>query len=208
MISDRYIAIGDIHGLALALDALLDRIPADGTLVFLGDYIDRGLHSPQVVARLLRLEHERPCVFLRGNHEAMLLASLAGIPGIEEIWLRNGGRETLESYRWEIPDDHLAFFARSQLYYPTAEYIFVHAGLVPGEAPEQSEPDQLLWIREPFLSSTYDWGRLVVHGHTPTEDGLPDFRVNRLNVDTGAVYGRALTAVVLPEMEFIAVTGK
>jgi serine/threonine protein phosphatase 1 len=199
----RYIAIGDIHGMADQLDALLAQVPDDGMLVFLGDYLDRGPQVPRVLARLLALEGERPCVFLRGNHEALALASLVdGNIDMERVWLQNGGTATLKSYRWALPDDHVAFLLRTQTMYLTPDYCFVHAGLRPGAPPEATSDHDRLWIREPFLSADYDWGRLVVHGHTPTPNALPDVRPNRINIDTGAVYGGPLTALLLPERQF------
>ncbi len=190
------------------LDMLLARLPATGTLVLLGDYLDRGPSSCQVIARLLALEAERPCIFLRGNHEAMALAVLDGNVEMERMWLRNGGRETLHSYGGTLPDAHVAFLRRTRPYYTTPAYIFVHGGLVPGVQPEQmpaTELEQLWWMREPFLSSTCDWGRLVIHGHTPTR-GQVDVRPHRINIDTGAVYGGTLTALLLPERRCLAVS--
>jgi serine/threonine protein phosphatase 1 len=201
-----FIAIGDIHGMALALDTLLSRVPAAGTLVFLGDYIDRGPDSCAVIDRLLRLEAVRPCVFLRGNHEALALATVAGDPEAERTWHRNGGLQTLASYGGEtFPAAHVEFLARTRLFLRTPDYLFVHAGLRPGCTPEAMEPEELYWIRAPFLESAYRWPELVIHGHTPLPSGRPDVRTNRINLDTGAVFGGALTAVLLPEVEFLHV---
>ena len=199
-----YIAIGDIHGLAKTLERLLARLPAAGTLVFLGDYIDRGPASKAVVSRLIALEQERDCVFLRGNHEAMALAALAGDLEAQISWQYNGGLRTLDSYGYDIPDDHLDFLERTLPYFLTEDYIFVHGGLDPGKELDEMNISTLWWMREPFLSSEYDWGRLVVHGHTPTGTGRPEIRPNRINIDTGAVYGGKLTALVLPARKFIA----
>ena len=200
-----YIAIGDIHGLARTLDRLLERLPAAGTLVFLGDYIDRGPSAKDVIDRLLVLEATRDCIFLRGNHEAMALAALDGDERMGIAWDMNGGLPTLRSYDFSLPDDHLEFLRRTRPYFVTEQYIFVHGGLLPGLQPEEMMEEMLWWTREPFLTSNYDWGRLVIHGHTPTPSGRPDVRPNRINIDTGAVYGGKLTAVILPECRFIAV---
>lgn len=199
-----YIAIGDIHGLAKTLERLLARLPKAGTLVFLGDYIDRGPSSKAVISRLLALEQERDCVFLRGNHEAMALAAIAGDLEAQISWQYNGGLRTLDSYAYDIPDDHMDFLERTLPYFLTKDYIFVHGGLEPGKEPDEMNTSTLWWMREPFLSSDYDWGRLVIHGHTPTGTGRPDIRPNRINIDTGAVYGGKLTALILPQRKFIA----
>jgi len=203
-----YIAIGDIHGLAGTLERLLARLPEAGTLVFLGDYIDRGPSSKAVVSRLLALERERECVFLRGNHEAMALSALAGDPEMQITWQYNGGQQTLNSYGHDFPQNHQDFFLRTRPYFCTEEYIFVHGGLLPGKGPDELQESQLLWIREPFLSSDHDWGRLVIHGHTPTGNGRPEVLPNRINLDTGAVYRGKLTALVLPQRRFIAVSAR
>ena len=203
-----YIAIGDIHGMAELLDEVLAALPAQGELVFLGDYIDRGPESREVIARLMALGWERPCHFLRGNHEEMMLAALDdGDPAMRVDWLLNGGVQTLDSYGGTPPNAHLDFIRQTELYFATADYIFVHAGLLPGCTPEDTPPEDLLWIREPFLDAIYDWGRLVVHGHTPCKTGVPDIRPNRINIDTAAVYGGALTALLLPERVCISKLG-
>lgn len=204
MTAPSYIGIGDIHGLDDRIDILLKRLPAEGTLVFLGDYIDRGPSSNAVIERLMRLEQQRPCIFLRGNHEAMALDALANGGDARKTWLRNGGEEALRSYPAGIPAEHRAFMERTLPYFCTDQYIFVHAGLLPEQQPEATEPQDILWwVREPFLKSDYDWGRLVIHGHTPTFSDRPEIRPNRINLDTGAVYGGPLTALILPEMRYV-----
>ncbi|HEX2949244.1 MAG TPA: metallophosphoesterase family protein [Armatimonadota bacterium] len=200
-----YIAIGDIHGMDSLLVQLLEKLPTDGEIIFLGDYIDRGPQSRAVITHLLQLQQQRLCHFLRGNHEAILLSSLDGNTDMRNFWLRNGGLQTLESYDREIPPTHEEFFRRTLPYYTTDAYIFVHAGLVPGRTLEEIGPDEFLWIREPFLSTDYNWGKVVIHGHTPTRKFPPQIYPNRINVDTGAVFGGALTAVLLPEYEFISI---
>ena len=200
-----YIAIGDIHGMYNLLLELIVQLPAAGTLVFLGDYVDRGLDSKWVVARLMALEQQRECVFLRGNHEAMLLEAMEGDKRAEEMWFANGGLATIESYGFHLPEQHMEFLRATRPYYETDDYIFVHGGLLPEKTPEEMAPDDFWWIRDPFLSSTYDWGKLVIHGHTPTMRGKPDVHPNRINIDTGAVYGGPLTALLLPERRFLFV---
>lgn len=192
----RLLAIGDIHGCRDQLQALLAQVkpqPSD-QLVFLGDYIDRGPHSREVVELLLSLRRHCPnCIFLKGNHEAMLLDYLAGRE--PSMFLRNGGDATLASYAAagavEIPRSHRQFFHNLRLYHETSAFIFVHAGLRPGiPLTAQSELD-LLWIRREFLDSSYDWGKTVVYGHTPRTTAL--LTPNRIALDTGAVYGGRLS---------------
>jgi serine/threonine protein phosphatase 1 len=214
--------------LRLLLDHLegLPLAPED-TLVFIGDYIDRGENTRAVIETLLdlRRRHEN-VVFLRGNHEQLMLDARDGPPPeasplagfilhTEQTlnWLQNGGVDTLLSYEvedyrrwWEfLPDAHWEFLRATQREYITERYHFVHAGLLPPgkhwEA-EGMELDPRLWIREPFLSSRADFdGRLVVFGHTPQTSGRPLVQRNKIGIDTGAVYGGPLTAAVLePDM--------
>ncbi len=224
-------AIGDIHGQVTLLRGLLDtleKLPlaAEDMLVFIGDYIDRGKDARAVIDTLIDLQIQRPStVFLRGNHEQLMLDSRDGpapepspVPGLvlhSEItlnWLQNGGVETLLSYRvqdflrwWEfVPDAHWRFFEETRTEFVTDRCHFVHAGLLPpGEIWEGTgtEYDPRLWIREPFLSSGWDFGRTVVFGHTPQRSGSPLVLPNKIGIDTAAAYGGPLTAVVLNETE-------
>lgn len=199
-----FFAIGDIHGRDDLLGALLAEI--DGyciekgvehpTLVFLGDYIDRGPQSAQVVDRLIDLKDQRDCIFLKGNHEEVVLQILGGVDAALQPWItRAGGLETILSYGWRggpvelaslLPDNHVRFFQDLLPCWATDHCIFVHAGLRPGRSLAEQSPRDMLWIRDEFLESDHDFGRLVVHGHTPSKSGTPDHRPNRLNLDTKA----------------------
>ena len=194
--SQRLLAVGDIHGCRAALRELLDRVAPteDDQLVFLGDYIDRGPDSAGVVDDLLNLRDRLPgTVLLRGNHEQMLLDVLAGVSPLN--FLVNGGGQTIASYRkgggWPPPLAHQAFFASLLPLYASGDFIFVHAGLRPGIPLAEQSPDDLLWIREDFLTAEVDWGKTVVFGHTPLEKPL--LTPERIGLDTGCVYGGRLT---------------
>jgi serine/threonine protein phosphatase 1 len=202
-------AIGDVHGCLDQLQRLVELCERDAgaqkiKFVFLGDYIDRGPDSRGVVEFLIDLQTWSPdeIVCLMGNHEAMLLAAIDDEAN-EPHWLRNGGGETLDSYRTpspvDIPRKHIEWLRSLPKSHDDGIRFFVHAGVHPDRPLDQQNEHDLLWIREPFLSSTKNFGRLVVHGHTPLPDGVPDQRPNRLNIDTGAVYGRALTAAVFTD---------
>ncbi|GJE61988.1 metallophosphoesterase family protein [Methylobacterium trifolii] len=216
-------AIGDIHGCADLLDALLARIEAHSAgrpyrLVFLGDYIDRGPDSAGVIRMVSRLHWSDPdrVACLMGNHEAMLLDSLS-TPGAAEHWLRNGGTETLLSFGTaeitDLPGEALDWLEALPSLHEDGRRWYVHAGFRPGCIPPDPDPHNRLWIREPFLSEDCDFGRHVVHGHTPQPSGRPDVRAYRTNLDTGAVYGGALTAGVFsdaqgPALEFLQVPAR
>lgn len=208
-------AVGDIHGCADLLDALLARIEAHAgdrakKLVFLGDYIDRGPGSARVIETLRKLQWRDPegVVCLMGNHEAMLLRTLHE-PGALEHWLVNGGAATLASFDAagpeEIPGDVLDWIEGLPTLHADAQRWYVHAGFRPDAAVPDPDPEVHLWIREPFLSADHDFGRHVVHGHTPQTRGGPERRRFRTNLDTGAVYGNALTAGVFTPAEAGAV---
>ena len=212
-IMGKIFAIGDIHGSFDQLQALMKKIPIDlarDTLLFIGDYIDRGPASIEVVDYLIDLKSRFPeIVFLKGNHEDMLEKYLDGTDRF--TYLLNGGQNTLDGYlsrnlqseRYPIPHEHLEFFRALKLYYETEAYIFVHAGLRPKMPLESQEPEDLLWIRDKFIYSKYDFGKTVVFGHTPLEKPLVEN--NKIGIDTGAVYGNALTCVQLPEVRFFSV---
>ncbi len=203
-------AIGDIHGSYDRLKTLMDKIPIDfshDTLVFIGDYIDRGPHSVEVVDYLMQLKNRVPgVIFLKGNHEDMLDKFINGDDRL--TYLLNGGQQTLDSYLtkpvqsdfYPIPPDHMDFFKSLRLFYETEEFIFVHAGLRPRVPLESQKPQDLLWIRDKFISTKYDFGKRVIFGHTPLKKPLVE--PNKIGIDTGAVYGNALTCVQLPDLVF------
>ncbi|PLX80456.1 MAG: serine/threonine protein phosphatase [Desulfuromonas sp.] len=194
----RLLAIGDIHGCLDLLQQLLSEVAptAEDQLVFLGDYIDRGPDSRSVIELLLQLQEQFPeTVFLRGNHEQMLLDFLDGADSLS--FLLNGGAATLKSYESKIdekphiPENHLLFFNSLRTSYFYGDFIFVHAGLRPGLPIEQQAERDMLWIRGEFINSDFDWGKTVVFGHSPQPDVLK--KKNMIGLDTGAVYNNRLT---------------
>lgn len=219
----RVYAVGDIHGRDDLLTELIERIEQDGwarpvrskLVVFLGDYIDRGPSSRDVLEQLrsLRLPDTRT-VFLAGNHEEALLRILRGNARHVDDWLRFGGAECLASYgldtakvaamtardaaraiRDAIPTEHAEFLGRLGDSLSIGGYLFVHAGIRPGVPLARQSQSDLRWIRQPFLDDQRDHGFVVVHGHTISE-GV-DEAVNRIGIDTGAYRSGILTALVL-----------
>ena len=216
-------AIGDIHGCLSALKELVDQLPLkpEDELVFLGDYIDRGRESKGVLDYLLA--NQKPnWHFLRGNHEQMLLEWL-GTPNslAASNWLLNGGHQTLQSYvpkekldevRGEgahillqsyIPHTHVEFLNALPLTYETQDYFFCHAGINLDKPLNAQEADDLLWIRRKFLQDPRPTPKLVIHGHTPVEKA--DVTKDRIDIDTGCVYGGFLTAISLPDKKLYQV---
>lgn len=206
----QFFAVGDIHGCLDKLIELFDqcrrfarRRPTK--FIFLGDYIDRGPDSREVVQFLIDLQARHPddVICLCGNHEDLL--HHLDDPRHVASWLANGGDTTLRSYGVRSPDklpaDHLKWLLGLPTSFDDGQRLFVHAGIRPGLPLDQQTRRDLLWIREPFLSSTVDHGRLIVHGHSPTDGNLPDIKPNRINLDTGAVFGGPLTAAVFIEGE-------
>jgi serine/threonine protein phosphatase 1 len=218
----RIYAIGDIHGCADLLEGLLQQIDMDCTLypanrpivVFLGDYIDRGPASSEVLDLLLGCERTKEAVFLKGNHETYVHRFLSE-PAVLDDWRQCGGLETLVSYGLKpsinpdvpeqtklaeefaktIPKRHLKFLESLNLSFSCGDYLFVHAGIRPGVPLRKQREEDLLWIREEFLSSEQQFEKFVVHGHTPV--AMPDIRSNRINIDTGAFATGRLTCIVI-----------
>jgi serine/threonine protein phosphatase 1 len=224
----RVYAIGDIHGRLDLLRAAHDRILADAqtsrvarkVVVYLGDYIDRGAESRAVVDLLL--DEPLPgfqAIHLKGNHEQALLDFL-GDSAVAPEWFFYGGDATLASYgvarptpgggpealltvqaelRARLPERHLAFYRALKLSHREGDYLFVHAGLKPGVPLEAQREQDLLWIRDEFLSSDADHGCIVVHGHTIAP--RPDVRKNRIGIDTGAYATGRLTCLRIDQDE-------
>jgi serine/threonine protein phosphatase 1 len=204
------IAIGDIHGRLDRLNRLLAALPADRTLIFLGDYIDRGPDSRGVIDRLLRLARLRDCVCLCGNHEDMLLNALDGAyEGAVSDWLQNGGDATQRSYRVsslrrlaeELPAEHFAFLRGLHEHWETEEFVFVHAGIT-AAGPQATDRDTKLWMRI-AADEAFGYGKTVICGHTPYTSPVrgPDW----INIDTGCgkLPSAPLTALLLPELEIV-----
>lgn len=219
-------AVGDVHGYADALRRLLAEIAADAAgsaererplLVFVGDYVDRGPDSRAVIDTVLEAEATETfeVVALRGNHEEALERFL-NEPGYAPSWIGNWGETTLASYgiappspddvaacadaqarfAATFPDAHRLFLKRLPLSHAVGDYLFVHAGVRPGVALDAQAARDLIWIRREFLDSDHDFGKVVVHGHTPSPGG-PELKANRINVDTGVYFTGVLTAVRL-----------
>lgn len=208
---ERIFAVGDIHGLSGHLARLLDLLrlnPMTDTVVFTGDYIDRGPDSRGVIELILSFKEAHPrVVCLKGNHEVLLLNYYQN--GLDlELFLYNGGRFTMDSYRgaldgrkqndpgFVLPERHLDFFQNLLPYYETEDYLFVHAGIRPGVPLKEQKIEDLVWIREEFILYPGRFEKTVVFGHTPSR--RPYLNDDRIGIDTGAVYGGMLSCLELP----------
>jgi serine/threonine protein phosphatase 1 len=217
-------AVGDIHGCVDQLQKLHSLIRADAKsrkgkdklIIYLGDYIDRGIDSRGVIEVLLSEPLKGfTCHYLKGNHEDMFLRFMAG-EAVAQPWLTYGGASTLHSYGvmpprshnvnsdinrvraallTALPLDHLNFFRQLKLSYATAQHIFVHAGLKPGRSLEEQNDTDMMWIRGEFIQSNHDFGRVVVHGHHITPG--PDVCPHRIGIDTGAFATGHLTCLAI-----------
>ena len=220
----RVYAVGDIHGRRDLIEKIHDLIAADAAgsdvprkvVVYLGDYIDRGEESRQVVDFLL--DNPLPDfenIYLKGNHEDVLIKFLSGT-SIDPGWIYYGGDNTLCSYdvtvsspfgnQWSLeqmqahlkhnlPARHLEFYQTLQISHLEGDYCFVHAGVVPKVPLEKQEEENVLWIRDEFLNSKANHGRIIVHGHTIRSK--PEVFPNRIGIDTGAYSSGILTCLVL-----------
>jgi serine/threonine protein phosphatase 1 len=218
----RTYVIGDIHGRSDLLDQIVEEIKrdletspvAEGLTVTLGDYVDRGPDSRGVLDRLARNPFPTRYIALKGNHEALFEAFLRD-PTVASQWRRWGGLETLHSYgvpvaqvmvgkgfeeasnalRQSVPQEHFRFLGSLRFSLSLGDYFLCHAGVRPGVPLEHQQPEDLLWIREEFLNSRMSFGKVVVHGHTPTAS--PEVLPTRINIDTGAFATGRLTCLVL-----------
>ena len=226
----RIYAVGDIHGRLDLLNELLAWIDTDIGLrptarpiyVFLGDYIDRGPASRETIDRLIEHSEANECIFLKGNHELIAIKCLSD-RNLFDQWMRLGGMETLVSYgisaqglangrnivelqaafHRALPQAHFRFFRDLQPFFVCDDFFFVHAGVRPNVDLTRQKESDLLWIRDEFLSSNVDFGKIVVHGHTPTLE--IEVGSNRINIDTGAFATGRLTCLVIEESSLSAV---
>ena len=225
--ADRLVyAIGDVHGRLDLLDPLISQIADDALthqpslrpmLIFVGDYVDRGLQSKEVIDRIIALRAAGAFEVrtLKGNHEEAMINFLADA-GAGPEWVEYGGGQTLASYGviqpklrgdandWErtreelgrlIPPSHLTFLSSLELILVVGDYAFVHAGLRPGLSIQDQDEHDLMWIRDVFLNERRPFEKVVVHGHTPEE--APYVGLCRIGIDTGAYATGVLTAVRL-----------
>jgi serine/threonine protein phosphatase 1 len=218
----RIYAIGDIHGRLDLLSELLARISSDIALrptarplyVFLGDYIDRGSASRETIDRLIEHGKTHESIFLKGNHELIAIKCLSD-RGLFDQWLRLGGLETLVSYgvpaetlangkqiaelqsafHGALPQAHFRFFRDLKNSFECGDFFFAHAGVKPNVELSRQKENDLLWIRGEFLTSKDDFGKIVVHGHTPTRE--IEVGPNRINIDTGAFATGRLSCLVI-----------
>lgn len=219
----RLYCVGDIHGRLDLLQEVHQKIECDALnfdgakiLVYLGDYIDRGMHSKQVIDCLLEnIFFDFKKVFLLGNHEQVMLQFLLSKDAsIAHDWFKFGGLSTLVSYgvnvrgiptskdlerlrvefREKLPATHLDFFEHLVLNYEIGGYFFVHAGVRPKVKLQRQRPEDMLWIREEFLNSDVFHGKVIIHGHSVTEE--PEIHHNRIGMDTGAYSSGRLTCAV------------
>ena len=216
MLTERTFIIGDIHGCLDMLKRLVDKMgwdPGADSLIFIGDYIDRGENAKGVIDFIMDLKKDSQFVqCLIGNHEQMFLDYLSGAD--LNSFIANGGLATLQSYKQAqrgaeeplIPSSHLHYFSSLHTMIELDGYYVVHAGFRPGRPVEDQDLFDMVWIRDEFIYSGYDFGKTVIFGHTPLY--TPMVLENKIGIDTGAVYGNRLTCLELPERKFHSVTPK
>lgn len=211
----KYIAIGDIHGCGKTLEKLLNRLRKhdDRIFVFMGDYIDRGPNSKLAIDLSMKLGETHECIYLRGNHEEMLLDAFES--RYAGHWTRNGGLQTMislgiKNVNGEIPEPYGQFIMDTIYYYDTDDYFFVHGGIPPMASIEQILGDghiePMLWERSHIDARSVEWEKPVVFGHTPLHK--PMLEEKKIGIDTGCVFYNdhklgMLSAVLLPERKVI-----
>jgi serine/threonine protein phosphatase 1 len=209
-----YYIIGDIHGylekLLNLMGVLREHFQKDDTFLFLGDYIDRGSYSFEVIEFLISLSKKSNTIFLTGNHEMMLKKYLAGEDS-QGMFLYNGGKATINSYKrntnsFKLPHSHDLFFKKLRYYFEGEDFVAVHAGLNPDIDDIQDQADwDMVWIREKFYNSPRAWKKTVIFGHTPTmllkTSGLIYFDDNKniIGIDSGVIFGRELSCLRWPD---------
>ena len=203
----RTIAIGDIHGHSIALKALIGLIEVQqsDTIVFLGDYIDRGPDSRGVIEQVIRLADRCHVVALMGNHEEMLLSAKAGNRSLK-TWLSNGGDAALMSYGTEndlscIPQDHINFFQGLRRVHESEEHFFIHANYAPNWRLEEHDSNTAMWMSLSDIPGPHYSGKIAVLGHTPQPDGKILDLGHLICIDTGCGFGGLLTALDLTNGE-------
>lgn len=236
---NKIVAIGDVHGHYRELIELLDKLEYDhnidfekDTLVFLGDYVDGGPNTKEVLDHLIYLKETYPHFkFVYGNHEDLLMDAMIPhhpVYGDYYLWWNQGGKETLDSYTKQmnldeyesslvgmkdaIPELHIQFIMSLDTYFETDDYFFVHGGVLPiplEQAKEEMTRYDMIWIRDQFILSDFDWGKKIIFGHT-INDGRynpgflsPIVRKNKIGIDTFAHNKGKLTAVILPDEQFV-----
>lgn len=209
-------AVGDIHGCLEELKQLLDSLPLnrESVIIFLGDYIDRGSDSKGVVSFLLEFRKKHTCIFLMGNHEQLLLDFLDFRRF--EPWLRNGGKQTIDSYtvngeQMDIPGDHLQFFRSCEYFLETENFLFVHGGIPADQSIKNALKNskvKLIWERDHIKATKYKWEKTIVCGHTPQKEAV--LKEKLIAIDTGCVYGKGsgygyLTAIQIPSRKLFQI---
>jgi serine/threonine protein phosphatase 1 len=226
MTTSNIVAIGDIHAHKYKLDNLMTKLEKivpleDATIITLGDAVDGGPNTKQIIDQLMEWEQQYPhWVFLYGNHEDMLLDAVcrgSRVYGSFYQWYDQGGAETVQSYsrdsglglnerlrytdlelaRYVIPQSHLDWLKNRPYYYETENFFFVHAGVSPGKHPALTDPFDMIWLRDLFINSPYDWGKRIIYGHTYSPE--PVVQPNKIGVDTMTHSKGTLTAVILDE---------
>ncbi|WP_082235365.1 metallophosphoesterase family protein [Halobacillus massiliensis] len=194
----RYLIVSDIHGEIDKLEEVLKQAsynPIEDQLVLLGDYVDRGPKSKDVVARVKQLVEKDRAVAIMGNHDDMFIRAPYDSRA-NRLWEMNGASKTIKSYEGASQDmksDQQWLEDNLKLYFETNDYIFVHAGLKPGIPLEDQEKDTMIWTRH---NERVGLGKTVVHGHTPVREIA--YIEDQVDIDTGAAYGWKLTMLELP----------